>query len=422
MAAWSKSIAVLGGSLSYFYFTKAEVLAMISNDSLIAGFSELSYTTKGVVVVSSATTLYLVLRFLETVSGTYFMSRTFDFIGTFFGQEKKRGIKVDNWIDKYNDLHDDSKGGVDDRNSNYAALVNSYYELATLFYEWGWGTSFHFAYRRPFESFAESIRRHEYYIAGRLGAKKGDKLLDCGCGIGGPMRNITRFTGADVTGLTINDYQVQRGNQLCKKEKLDTQCRSVQGDFMKMPFEDNSFDGVYAIEATCHAPDRLGVYGEIMRVLKPGATFACYEWCLTDKYDAKNVHHRKIKKAIEEGDGLPDMIPTWEVDEALKKVGFEVVETRDMALDPNPGGKVWYLPLMPSWNIFTQRFQFTGVGMWLTTNLLWVMEKLWLAPAGTSKVQTMLQQGGIGCSQGGHTGTFTPMYLAVVRKPLKPIK
>ncbi|CAN0554655.1 unnamed protein product [Ectocarpus sp. 8 AP-2014] len=25
---------------------------------------------------------------------------------------------------------------------------------------------------------------------------------------------------------------------------------------MKLPFEDNSFDGVYAIEATCHAPQR----------------------------------------------------------------------------------------------------------------------------------------------------------------------
>ena len=37
---------------------------------------------------------------------------------------------------------------------------------------------------------------------------------------------------------------------------------------MKLPFADASFDGVYAIESTCHAPDRAGVYGEIMRVLK----------------------------------------------------------------------------------------------------------------------------------------------------------
>jgi len=39
-------------------------------------------------------------------------------------------------------------------------------------------------------------------------------------------------------------------------------------------------------------------------------------------------------------------------------------------------------------------------------------------PAGTYKVQVMLQQGGWGCAQGGYTGTFTPMWLMVARKPL----
>jgi sterol 24-C-methyltransferase len=56
--------------------------------------------------------------------------------------------------------------------------------------------------------------------------------------------------------------------------------------------------------------------------------------------------------------------------------------------------------------------------MHLTTNILWLMEKIHLAPQGTSKVQTMLQQGGIGCARGGQTGVFTPMYLMVARKPL----
>ena len=32
----------------------------------------------------------------------------------------------------------------------------------------------------------------------------------------------------------------------------------MQVDFMKMPFPDNNFDAVYAIEATCHAPDAVG--------------------------------------------------------------------------------------------------------------------------------------------------------------------
>lgn len=46
----------------------------------------------------------------------------------------------------------------------------------------------------------------------------------------------------------------------------------VKGDFMKLreQFGENSFDAVYAIEATCHAPSWEGVYSEIKHVLKPG--------------------------------------------------------------------------------------------------------------------------------------------------------
>jgi len=331
---------------------------------------------------------------------------------------------VDSGIEEYNRLH--SSDSPEERNKNYKALVNSYYDLATLFYEWGWGQSFHFAYRFPFETFAESIRRHEYYLASKLELSsegKDLKVLDVGCGIGGPMRNICRFTKTDITGLTLNQYQVDRGNTLSNQDpQLTTsRCRSVQGDFMKMPFPTSSFDAAYAIEATCHAPDRTVVYAEILRVLKPGAVFACYEWCTTERYDAKNEFHRETKKQIEEGDGLPDIIGTGACLAALREAGFEVLDERDMADDEfgeGEGGKAWMLPLLPSWNIFTQRFQFNWLGTFMTKHILWVMEMLRLAPKGTSKTQIMLQKGGVGCGNGGKTKIFTPMYLMVGRVPL----
>lgn len=42
------------------------------------------------------------------------------------------------------------------------------------------------------------------------------------------MRNIARFTGANVTGITINRYQVNRGNELNAQAGLKDQCKSVQ--------------------------------------------------------------------------------------------------------------------------------------------------------------------------------------------------
>jgi hypothetical protein len=55
-----------------------------------------------------------------------------------------------------------------------------------------------------------------------------------------------------------------------------------------------------------------------------------------------NVKHEWIKKKIEEGDGLPDMLHTSGVDEAIKSSGFEIVYSRDMSLDPNQAVS-WYI-------------------------------------------------------------------------------
>jgi sterol 24-C-methyltransferase len=291
--------------------------------------------------------------------------------------------------------------------------------LSQVFYEWGWGSSFHFSYQYGFETFAESIRRHEYMLAAQLNqcftAKK--HVLDVGCGIGGPMRNIARFLQCKVTGITLNPYQVSRGNDM---HQLDSyakdHCNSIQGDFMKLPFEENSYDGVYAIEATCHAPDRVACYKEIFRVLKPGQTYACYEWCMTDKYDASNPEHQRLKKDIEEGNGLPDIINTHACLKAMKDAGFEIVMESDLSLVKNV--QAWQTPLMPSWNPLTQRFQFNWLGGHITNVMIYLMELIWIAPAGTVRTQKVLQAGGFALRDAAQEGIFTTMYLMVGKKPL----
>lgn len=51
---------------------------------------------------------------------------------------------------------------------------------------------------------------HEARLAALLQLGPGKKALDCGCGVGGPMRTIASVSGAHVTGITINEYQVGR--------------------------------------------------------------------------------------------------------------------------------------------------------------------------------------------------------------------
>jgi len=329
-------------------------------------------------------------------------------------QESKQGIQVESDIDRYNAMHLAEDSGM--RNKSYADLVNSYYNLATDFYEMGWGQSFHFAQKLQNESFHASIQRHEYYLASRLGIQPTDKILDCGCGIGGPLRNIGRFTEAEITGVTLNQYQVDRGNKLCQDVGLAPRCKLVQADFHKLPFPDNHFDHIYSIEACCHSPDRRDVYKELMRVLKPGGKFVSYEWCLTDKYDPSNTEHVWAKKKIEEGDGLPGMCSTADCDKALTDVGFKLIESCDAALKPNPGGEEWYTIMTPSY-YHPFRMQFTPIGTYAINTFLNFLEFIRLAPRGSGKVREMLRQAQLGLVKGGETGLFTPMWFVYAQKP-----
>jgi sterol 24-C-methyltransferase len=106
------------------------------------------------------------------------------------------------------------------------------------------------------------------------------QVMDLGCGVGGPAREICRFSGATITGVNNNQHQVTRAQQITKTsgQLLASRCTFVQADFMNLPFETSSYDHAYAIEATCHAPDPVACYKEIARCIKPGGYFVCYEW------------------------------------------------------------------------------------------------------------------------------------------------
>ncbi len=147
-----------------------------------------------------------------------------------------------------------------------------YYDGATGLYEYGWGASFHFSRFYKGEGFYQALARHEHYLAFKMNLKPGMRVLDVGCGIGGPAREIAQFADVQIVGLNNNDFQVGRARKLTAKAGLSDQITYVVGDFMKLAekFGENSFDAVYAIEATVHAPSFEGVYGEIMKVLKPG--------------------------------------------------------------------------------------------------------------------------------------------------------
>ncbi len=241
------------------------------------------------------------------------------------------------------------------------------------------------------------------------------KALDIGCGVGGPMRNMAAFSGANIEGITINQYQVNVGNKYNKSLGLDKQCHLTQGDFQNMSFADGIFDCAYAIEATCHSPSKVQTFKEVARILKEGGEFVGAEWCVLDKYDSSDPRQVALKEGIEVGNGLPTLAKPAEVVKALEDAGFEVLEHYDANSGSHDANQIpFYATLKGSWSL--TGFRMTRCGRWLTHGIVSVLQLLRIAPQGSTQVSRLLNKTALDLVGAGELEIFTPSYVFHARK------
>lgn len=340
----------------------------------------------------------------HTLKGKEFAASIEDYENMFAGARKETGAIT-------------SEESIEVRRARYAAMIDHFYNLVTDFYEWGWCQSFHFGPRWHNETFLESIKRIEYYLALRLGLKHGMRALDVGCGVGGPMRNICIFTGANIDGVTINEYQVRIGNKYNENNGLQNLCKIHQGDFQKLgeKFPAGNFDVAYAIEATCHSPDRVQCFKGVNQVLKPNGLFCVLEWVMLDGYNPNNKEHVRIKEGIEVGNGLPTLVSPGAVVKSFEDAGFEVLDHFDLNRNQHASNEIpWYATLQGSMSI--SGFRMTWFGRNVTHCMVWLLELLRIAPEGSVRVSALLNATALDLVSGGIDQIFTPSYFVLGRK------
>lgn len=107
-------------------------------------------------------------------------------------------------------------------------------------------------------------------LADRLPIRPGDRILDIGCGVGGPARYLAQRFGCKVTGIDRKGAFVEAGIQLTALVGLQQRVTIEQGDGQRLPYLDAAFDGAIAQHVTMNVEDRPRFFAEAFRVLKPG--------------------------------------------------------------------------------------------------------------------------------------------------------
>src|SRR5579872_3391880 len=119
-------------------------------------------------------------------------------------------------------------------------------------------------------------------LAQAAGLDASTRVLDLGCGIGGPARYLAATFGCNVTGIDLSAAFIDAAIYLTARCGLSDRVSFQVGDALHLPFEDAAFDAVFLQHVAMNIEDRDAAYAEVRRVLAPGAKFITYDLVLRD--------------------------------------------------------------------------------------------------------------------------------------------
>ena len=159
-------------------------------------------------------------------------------------------------------------------------------------------------------------------------------VLEVASGSGGPARYLAQQTGCYVTGIDANESGVETATRaLSEKDRVKFKVVDANAT---LPFEDNAFDAVMCIDAMNHLPDRLNVFREWRRVLRPGRRAVFTDpVVITGPVTNDELALRSLV-------GLFLFVPPGVNEELIANAGFQLVQKEDASENAALVSRRWH--------------------------------------------------------------------------------
>lgn len=155
---------------------------------------------------------------------------------------------------------------------------------------------------------------------------EGKTILDIGFGTGGPAIALVREAGAGkVIGIDIEPLLLEKATKNVERAQASEKIELRIVEPGPLPFDDESFDVVFSKDSLIHVEDKPALFGEILRVLKPGGVFTASDWLSGDEESGIPPLERFRELAH-----LTFVMATApQMESILGKAGFDNVESTD---------------------------------------------------------------------------------------------
>jgi ubiquinone/menaquinone biosynthesis C-methylase UbiE len=214
--------------------------------------------------------------------------------------------------------------------------VIDFYNNATEDYEfWSRDYNMHFGLARfnvfNREKMLKKMNQSVLDKVGVMSCNENENFLDMGCGCGGTLRQGSLLNNkVKPNGVTLSKWQIDKCKEIIEKRNIKN-VNVVEGDFCKMPYENQSMDGVWALESICHSNNRLEAMKEAYRVLKKGKKFVITDGFVKVNPEKAGYFFRKSYKILCKGWSLPNLANIFDFTSQLEDTGFKIILIKDLS-------------------------------------------------------------------------------------------